>query len=311
MLIRLEELKKILSGKYSINVTSINDAPRGFVAETYYATDKSGTKYFIKVIDAKSRHKEDILASLPVLTEMHQREITDINYPLKAIDGSLFYADKKIIFLVFNYVEGTWKRNYDNSKFFNALKHIHELDSSSFRSEIKAENFEINFEDLWLNNFERLKHDKKLQSKLGSSNTFFMMIEKDFILFKRVIRKCKVASFKNVITHGDAPGNVLVNTGGEISIIDWDNLLLAPIERDLWFHRFDHTLKSVYPNYQVNELVYTYYVLKRYFEDFAEYLAEIYKPDATVEHVEKTIEDIKHDIFEWLQPLVDGIKKSS
>ena len=40
------------------------------------------------------------------------------------------------------------------------------------------------------------------------------------------LRACRDIEF--VITHGDGPGNILKDASGEIYLVDWDDVLLAP-----------------------------------------------------------------------------------
>ena len=40
------------------------------------------------------------------------------------------------------------------------------------------------------------------------------------------------------ITHGDAGGNCILN-GNQLTIVDWNSVTLAPIERDAWIYICD------------------------------------------------------------------------
>jgi thiamine kinase-like enzyme len=68
---------------------------------------------------------------------------------------------------------------------------------------------------------------------------------------------CKQQQFEMVITHGDAGGNVLVKSPTDLYIVDWDEILLAPRERDLWVSDgnadFIKGYKSIFPGYRPNE----------------------------------------------------------
>ena len=49
-----------------------------------------------------------------------------------------------------------------------------------------------------------------------------------------------------VLTHGDWPFNLLQSADGTIYLVEWDELLLAPAERDIWFARDDPAFSRGY-----------------------------------------------------------------
>jgi hypothetical protein len=111
-----------------------------------------------------------------------------------------------------------------------------------------------------------------------------------------------------VITHGDPGGNTLVKTPSDLYLIDWDDILLSPPERDTWFFQnkpeFIEGYRSVFPEYQVNQELSHYFTYKRYFEDLIEYFAEI-RGNYTDEHRRKNLNGLRDDCLEgWLRPIV-------
>ena len=51
---------------------------------------------------------------------------------------------------------------------------------------------------------------------------------------KAFSKRCMTDKSHFYITHGDAGGNIIMN-GGKFCIVDWDDPVLAPPERDAWF----------------------------------------------------------------------------
>ena len=74
-----------------------------------------------------------------------------------------------------------------------------------------------------------------------------------------------------MLTHGDWPFNLLEDAAGTVHLIDWDELLLAPAERDTWIADDDPAFWRAYRARRVgqaeNELATAYYLHARYFED--------------------------------------------
>jgi spectinomycin phosphotransferase len=94
-----------------------------------------------------------------------------------------------------------------------------------------------------------------------------------------------------VVTHHDAPGNILKDAAGGIYLVDWDDVMLAPRERDTWFHlttaqdraAFLPVYRRTFPDYDVDERMYAYYMLGRYFEDIEGHIERVLSPETTDE----------------------------
>jgi spectinomycin phosphotransferase len=52
--------------------------------------------------------------------------------------------------------------------------------------------------------------------------------------FDELVDKVDAAKTEPVITHGESHGGNLLRAGGDLLLIDWDTVGLAPRERDLW-----------------------------------------------------------------------------
>ena len=108
------------------------------------------------------------------------------------------------------------------------------------------------------------------------------------------------------ITHGDAFGNVIKDKE-DLYIIDWDDLLLAPLERDLWFF-FDNQevielYRKEFPNFHMDRDIILYYVYNRFFDDLLGFF-ELLEQQKDYENV---IESIKKDCFDWTYKLIEEL----
>ena len=94
-----------------------------------------------------------------------------------------------------------------------------------------------------------------------------------------------------VITHYDAPGNVMIEPDGRLVLVDWDELLLAPRERDTWSHlvdpdqapRFLARYRRTVPDYEPDIDAVRHYLLKWYFEEIEGLGGPVLDPDRTLE----------------------------
>lgn len=114
-IIEVKDLKEILKNTWEIDTEEISNAPRGFVAETFFVKSQKD-EFFVKVIDANSRYTENILTSLPVVEAMRDFGILNISQIVKTKEKSLVYSDTCSVVIVFKKIHGesTWKYNRNN-----------------------------------------------------------------------------------------------------------------------------------------------------------------------------------------------------
>lgn len=104
-----------------------------------------------------------------------------------------------------------------------------------------------------------------------------------------------------VMTHGDAPGNVLVRSAEDFTIIDWDEGMLAPAERDLWVLEHEPDVldgyRTVHAGFTVDPDARLHSILRYMFMAARAYLQEY--EAAPTKHV-------RHAYLSGLDDLLDG-----
>jgi len=273
-------LKKIIEANYDLNVISISDAPRQFVAQTFVIETKKGN-VFCKVVD-KKLFIPGLIASLPALYNIHELGFKRINHPILTSSQKLYLMHGDTLIVLFNYIDATQSYTYDDFVFGEVLAKIHDL-TDRLTVSVSKESFEFKHKGVFENEMTNIvnSNDKDevvvdLKSLLSKKQNEIL---KFFDNFLRIAEKCRKQKWHMVITHGDAPGNILVKSPKDFYIIDWDDILLAPAERDLWFlaekEKFMDGYKSISPKFQMNKDVVNYYIYSRYFNDLIEYWREI------------------------------------
>jgi thiamine kinase-like enzyme len=63
---------------------------------------------------------------------------------------------------------------------------------------------------------------------------------------RRLIPLCRNQNPELVLSHGDIPGNVMIRSHDDLTVIDWDELILAPVERDIWMTRHHDDFRKGY-----------------------------------------------------------------
>ena len=244
----LEKLKKYLNKNYNFIVKEIKPASRGMEGETWVVTTSSDI-FFVK-INFLSRVNKNFIKSVDAIDILNEKGINNINEIIKTKKNENYIKFNKKVLVVFKYIDGKIDYNYPYLKLMKLLINIYK---TNIKTEIPTENFKI---DKLLNrlNINLLKAQKYL--KLNNLlNKYQVNIQKYVRELKKYYEKIDKTTLK-VITHGDVCVNVMVGT--KVFLIDWDEILLAPIERDCWFFMdYKYKIKNINNLLKKNNIDYT------------------------------------------------------
>jgi len=304
-------LTNLIRDNWGFVVSSITDAPRQFVAKTYFVNTDHG-KFFCKVID-KKLFIPAVIKSLPTLKEIHCLGLDRINFPIPTVTNELFAIHDGSLVVLFNYIDAPQSYDYDNAELGKLLAEIHKL-SQKVKAETQNETFMFKHADIFEERLASLAQLESIDVDEQSASKLLQRSYDDLItlykIFQNLALTCQKKSWQMVLTHGDAPGNILVKSPDDFYIVDWDDILLAPAERDLWFlidkDDFLEGYKLGRKDFVVNEVAAQYYLLSRYFNDLVEYWAEIFGESGEA-HKASNFNEMKRELFEedgWLYPQV-------
>jgi Ser/Thr protein kinase RdoA (MazF antagonist) len=311
-----DKLAHVLAAEYGIRDATLTLAPRGSVSETYYVDTGNG-RYFAKIAKL-SQYTEYIERTLPALLELHRLGIEQISYPIPTTDGRLSVRADDLIFVMLNCVEGRWEWRYPTTTpaypfepYVRLLARVHQL-SSQVNVPLVRETFDLSYKRYLLPHLDQLQtgtfdnpHEQALQAFINAHRDELL---RDIALLDEVQAKMRSAQLPFILTHSDAFGNVLYD-GEQVSIVDWDDLMLAPSERDTWFHRTDPAFLPLYrqfvPGYTFDETAYRFYLYKRYLEDVEGAISVILSPDSTDEYKASYVTGLRKSYFVWFRPLLD------
>ncbi len=307
--ININDLKRFIERNYNLKVTSITPASRGMVAITYKIVTKKSQIYFVKVVKV-SEYSEIIKYSLPVLYEMNEKGIANINYPIINKNNDYLCDYKSFYLFLLNFIEGKWTLSFDLEQYSRLIAIVHKK-TTEIKSQIFMENFDISFAEEFLLNIRYLMTNESNELAVNELKNLispiYEEIMNDWNDFKIVRQECRLTPFKMKITHGDAPGNIMVDHNKNVFLIDWDEIVLAPAERDTWFHKYNEKFLDLYreyfPGYEVNELSYKFYLYSRYFSEMANFLANVLSIN-TIEAKKHNILGFKKSCLDWLRPLI-------
>ncbi len=308
-----DRIKQVIELRYGITITKLMEGPRQFVAETFIIESEYNPKYFVKLIKY-SKDADFTIHSLPIVDQLFKSGITNINYPIKTAADEFYVMEDGLLIVLFNYIEAIQKFGYTNEVFGKLIAEIH-AKTPEIEGYIPKEDFEFIHLREFLDLFEQGVH-------YSGEDTIALEMQKELIKyeeemwsdwrkFEEVMKTCQSTDFNLVLTHGDAPGNTLIDDEDNIYLIDWDTIKLAPAERDTFFLKdsesFFEAYRKVIPGYELNDAAYRYYLYERYFDDIQDFIEEILS-DKSEHHREKRLGELKRDCFEeWLRPLIRAL----
>lgn len=152
---------------------------------------------------------------------------------------------------------------------------------------IPRENFSCKSADLFFEQCERLNGRQAEETAVKILELFHE--NRDTIAYRAerlrlFSERCRTNTSPFFITHGDAGGNIIVN-GEKFTIVDWDDPILAPPERDAWFClHWDWAADAFHKALRENGIEYTlsseqlvYYCYHSFFWYLTEYLATYFE----------------------------------
>lgn len=279
-----------LNANYGIAATRLLLLPLGadMSASVYKAETYAGASYFVKL---KSRSSYDL--SVELLALLQASGIQQIIPPIKTTDGKLTQYINDFTLTVRPFINGKNGFCYhliDDQwvALGKILKQVHAFDvPASIKDRIRKENYSSKWREavqaLDAHLDDNLTGDEpalKLQAFMKEHKT---VIDRLVNRAQALGEKIQEQAPEFVLCHSDIHGgNVLIDENGSIFIVDWDDPIMAPKERDLMFigggvanvWNHPHEEEFFYKGYgktEINNTILSYYRHERIVEDIAEY----------------------------------------
>lgn len=279
-----------LKANYGIAITALMLLPLGadMNASVYKAETQGSRSYFVKL---KRGHRYDM--SVAILALLQASGIQQIIPPIKTIHGELTQHINDFTLTVYPFIDGQngFCYNLTDNQWISlgkVLRQVHEFDMpSSIKDLIRKEAYS----DKWRKEVRALDDhiDGTLNGDEAALKLQSFMREHKTIIHRLVDRaealsqKIQEQSPEFVLCHSDIHGgNVLIDENGSIFIVDWDDPIMAPKERDLMFigggvanvwnnPREEEFFYQGYGKTEINRAILAYYRHERIVEDIAEY----------------------------------------
>jgi len=290
----ITSLSEFIRREYQIVPIAITPAKRGFYGETW-RLEAAAKNYFIKI--DYSPHKEIYKRSFPVIDHLYRHGITSVSKIVNNANGELFSDFDSAILGVFDWIDGE-NVETDATKIpeYQILAKVYAVPVDGVP--IHREDFSYKNADKFFGQWNSLKN-KQLLSLLEKNRS---KLESRAGRLKKFAELCRGDTMGFVITHGDAGGNFMVS-GDKYFIVDWDNPVLAPPERDAWvmcgkdlaMDAFHDALRSNGVAYTLRPERLAYYC----YDFFFFYLISYIDTSAQIDTVEEYINGWINESFEY------------
>lgn len=289
-----QRISNCLKINYDIDVATLTLLPLGadMQACVYKAQSHDQSAYFVKL---KQGHHQDISAIIiRLLSEAGIQHIIPI---VKTISGQVTQAIDDLTMTVFPFIEGCdgFSRNLTDDQWATlgkVMRQIHEIKvPPSIQAQISQESYAPKGRQAAHFLYPLIEAepggDKVAINLLTFMKKHKAVIHRLIDRAEQLAQEVQDQPSPFVLCHSDLhAGNVLIGNNGSIHIVDWDNPIMAPKERDLMFigagvanvWNKPHEQKLFYRGYgqtEVNRKLLAYYRFERIIVDMVEYAEQL------------------------------------
>ena len=276
-----------LQEEYGLNAAELTFLPLGADIGTavYRVVADDGTAYFLKL----RKGFDEIIVTVPLFLKSQGIQEIIAPFETKSKQGWADFGEYKMI--LYPFIEG--KDGFDREltdhhrrTLGKALKGIH---SAQVPAELKTKIPKEAFSPKWresLKSFQEKVESDTFEDPTAARLAEFMKSKRSEINHlveraKGLASELQSKPLELVICHTDIHGgNILISERDELYIVDWDNPLLAPKERDLMFigggideiwktSREEVVFYEGYGKTEINLSALAYYRYERIIEDLA------------------------------------------
>ncbi|GAC1350469.1 MAG: aminoglycoside O-phosphotransferase APH(9)-Ia [Ktedonobacteraceae bacterium] len=309
-----ERLRACLQDQYDLYPVTLEFLPRGkdYRAGVYRVVSEQGTHYLLKV-KSGSLYEPGCL----VPGYLSNQGITSVVAPLPTKSNALWTKLRDWTIIVYPFLEGDtsltgmtveqWK------EVGTIFKRIHQvmLPPVGFES-LRKETFDPTGYARWVRAFETslaVAETQHASSEGGSVSE--RALRSSWVAHQPTIHTMVTAleqlaevlqrrALPHVICHADLhPANLIRDHAGHVYVIDWDDVMLAPKERDFIFVR-EPQADAFFQGYgqaEIDWMALTYYRWERVVQDLIECAQNVFSRDDLGEESKADVAQMFHEIL--------------
>jgi spectinomycin phosphotransferase len=255
-----------LQSEYDLRVVKLTFLPIGADARTavYRVTTDDGTAYFLKL----RKNFNEVIIRIPLF--LKETGVPEVIIPIETKSKQYWadFGDYKLI--LYPFIEG--KDGFEMELTYQHRQHLGEAFKGIHTAQVPPELKKLVKKDT----FSAESVAAKLAEFMKSNrNEIVRLLERA----EQLASELQSNPPELVLCHSDIHGgNILISNTGELYIVDWDDPILAPKERDLMFigggidsiwksKREEAVFYEGYGKTEINRVALAYYRYERVIED--------------------------------------------
>jgi len=304
-----ELLQAILQDQYDLIPVTLEFLPVGldYHAGVYRVVSEQGSDFFLK---ATSRPLYEPRYLVP--RYLYNSGITSVVAPLPTNSGALWTKLADWTVVLYPFIQGdsskTGMTNEQWRELGSIFKQIHQtpVPATGFES-LRKETFDVTEYVQWIHDFEtrylHVEHSGSVSERalcadwLAHQST----IHKGVDSLQKLAGMLQKHSGPYVFCHADLhTRNLIRDSSGRVFVIDWDDVMLAPEERDFIFIRGQQSdaFWEGYEHPEVDWVALTYYRWERTIQDVIACAEDMFFKDDLGEESRADIAALFHEIME-------------
>ena len=303
-----EQIRDCLQEQYNLVLVLLDFLPVGldYNAGVYRVVSEQGTAYLLKVT---SRPLYEPRCLVP--RYLNDQGIRSVVAPIPTRGGALWAKVEEWTITVYPFIDGdtswTGMTNEQWKEVGSIFQQIHQiiLPPQGFES-LRRETFDPSEYTRWVHTFEtqhlHLQHSGSEASRAlrGDWLTHQATIYTVITSLEKLAEALQSRTSLYVISHADLhPANLLRDRYGHVFVIDWDEVMLAPKERDFIFVREPHAdaFFQGYGQREIDWVALTYYLWERIVQDLIEDARDACLREDRDEEIKADAAQMFHDLL--------------
>jgi spectinomycin phosphotransferase/16S rRNA (guanine(1405)-N(7))-methyltransferase len=244
------DLEKVIEQAWGIAVASLEYRPVGFGSHHWEATDNRGLRHFVTVdeLSSASRIGDEVSTlglhlrrALEAASDLRAHGCSFVVAPITTRAGDPFVHFSSYSVALYPFIQGrsfSFEESFGEAEGDQVLELVialHSVPIAAIRPPSTDE-----FVVPWLDQLDRFMHLEAGSNGPHATVASQLLMDNETEIRRLIARyQALVTQYLRdpgpvVVTHGEIhPGNVMRTSKGWV-IVDWDTVLLAPPERDLW-----------------------------------------------------------------------------
>lgn len=285
------QLASQINAEYDLGLVAVAFWPQGEEAYSYVADGRAGERYFIR---AQWKGDAAALESVFAVTSaLHTRcGLRQVVAPFPNRRGTFTCRHAGYTIAIFPWIEGT--RAFEQGLSHEGLAQaasliaaIHARGRSCSLPPVRRETFEDPFEAPILRALRAVESPSSPATMYQQRMHDLLTAERaDILATLERMGRLKAAAQRldpdPVLTHGDPNlANLLIDTGGNLHLVDWGEVALGPLERDLFhfteerFEAFLHHYLAAHGNARLHRELFEFYTYRWVVQEIADYTTRI------------------------------------